>query len=425
MSSVHTRNELIKHSAAVHINNTLSLLERKVSNILLNRALAQMEKKEEHIISIKDLCMALNIPDNKNYEMLKVALRSLSQTQVEWNILNKDKKNKWGISSIIASVEIENGNCTYSYSAAMKKLFSNPNIYAKLNMAVQAGFNSKYSIALWEYIMEFISTNSKGPVVKNFISIEALRKLLGVENNKYYQEFSNFNREILKKSIKEINTISDLEVEIDYIKNNKKVESIEFLVKRNTENTKALPFLPTNNFVSDSLETKQREEIINELERECFFTKILAEEAVNTYDLERIRLVVDYAKKQNPKNISAYIRKALKEQWRLINGNNENNEYSSESISAFVDQHIEGIEDGVWKQILMTLRSRYGDGIFKSWFKDFASMSYESDEVLMINMPKSTDFNMNWIKENYYTGILESCQKHMQNVLIVKFQRQA
>ena len=422
MQATQPNNELIKHSAAIHINNKLTLVERKVSNILLKHAQHNMDRRDEHVISIKDLCEDLHMPDNKNYDMLKNALRALSQTQLEWNILNKDKKNKWGLSSIIASVEIENGVCRYSYSAALKKIFANPNIYAKLNMAIQASFTSKYSIALWEYIMEFISlsANQRSELIRNQISLENLRKLLGVENSKYYLQFSNFNREILKKAIKEINEISDLEVEVAYIKNNKKVDEIEIVVKRaniKPENVGILGIDTTLPFVQINDERAKTAVILMD---EFFFSELDAEKMVNAFDLERINLVLDYTRKNKPLNPTGYIKKALREHWELITDNSPSIQKDDE-LKFANDSYLNSIEDPIFKNILSELRDVFGEPVFKSWFKGFDSILLTNEDHLVINLNNYTAFTANYLNTNYSHHIMNISRKYYPNITNIKF----
>lgn len=47
--------EVVKHLGAVHISNTLSLLERKISNVLLRHAWDHLLEREVHSISIRAL----------------------------------------------------------------------------------------------------------------------------------------------------------------------------------------------------------------------------------------------------------------------------------------------------------------------------------------------------------------------------------
>ena len=51
-----TEHELKKHAATIHCSNTLSLLQRKISNALLYHAYKELMLKEEHEISVKQLC---------------------------------------------------------------------------------------------------------------------------------------------------------------------------------------------------------------------------------------------------------------------------------------------------------------------------------------------------------------------------------
>lgn len=207
-------NELIKHTSAIHISNTISAIERKISNILLKNAFSYLLTKEVHVISLREIMSFLGwSTTNESYDAIKNALKKLNTTQIEWNILGKDKKNKWGATTIISWAQIEDGICKYSYSPILRDLLAAPNIYARLNMAVQARFDSKYSLALWEFLVEFMCSASNNCVATDWIELHSIRRVLGIEKAKSCAEFKVLNRDVLKKAITEINSVSDIKVE--------------------------------------------------------------------------------------------------------------------------------------------------------------------------------------------------------------------
>ena len=58
------KHELKKHAATIHCSNTLSLLQRKISNALLYHAYQELLLKEEHEISIRQLCHLIEYSGN-------------------------------------------------------------------------------------------------------------------------------------------------------------------------------------------------------------------------------------------------------------------------------------------------------------------------------------------------------------------------
>ena len=78
-----------------------------------------------------------------NQDYLKDVLRSLRFCEVEWNLLNKDNKQVWGIAGLLASVEIEDGICSYEFPKPLRLKLYNPRVYAKLNLHLQNQFKSR------------------------------------------------------------------------------------------------------------------------------------------------------------------------------------------------------------------------------------------------------------------------------------------
>ena len=61
MREVQGRKEVIKHSAAVQIQNNITLLQRRAWNVLLANAYDELPTEEEHRIAIRDLVKCWNM----------------------------------------------------------------------------------------------------------------------------------------------------------------------------------------------------------------------------------------------------------------------------------------------------------------------------------------------------------------------------
>ena len=107
-------NEVIKASPAIQIQSKISLLQRRAWNVLLANAYNELPDKDIHSVSLVELTAKLRLGTG-NQDYLKGVLRSLRFCEVEWNLLNKDNKQVWGIAGLLASVEIEEGICSYEF----------------------------------------------------------------------------------------------------------------------------------------------------------------------------------------------------------------------------------------------------------------------------------------------------------------------
>ena len=88
--------EVIKASPAIQIQSKISLLQRRAWNVLLANAYNELPDKDIHSVSVVELAAKLGFGDG-NQEYLKEMLRSLRSCEVEWNLLNKDNKQEWGV----------------------------------------------------------------------------------------------------------------------------------------------------------------------------------------------------------------------------------------------------------------------------------------------------------------------------------------
>ncbi len=60
------KNYLIKHSAAIHITNKISLLDRKIFNICLKNAFGNLVAQNRFIISLSNLKKELGWSEKSN-----------------------------------------------------------------------------------------------------------------------------------------------------------------------------------------------------------------------------------------------------------------------------------------------------------------------------------------------------------------------
>ncbi len=250
MMNVPNKGIVIKTTGAIHMtaSRTLTLNERQISSVLLKNAYKNLPNEESHSISIIDLASSLGWDSKKNYNKIKSAIKKLVDTTLEFNCFGKDKSSDWMICSLLSGAKFKNGICTYSYFLGLRNLLYEPKIYARLNLLVSSKFKSKYSIALWEFLMECICSSKESNCYTNWISIdEYLKKILCVERLK--ADFKDINRRNIGLPVKEINEISEINTSPEFKKENKKVTHVRFLIEKKNSfqesNAKDFP-LPTN-----------------------------------------------------------------------------------------------------------------------------------------------------------------------------------
>ena len=222
-------NQVIKASPAIQVQGKMTHLQRRAWNILLANAYDELPDKDIHSVSVAELAAKLGYKSN-DLDYLKETLEALGACQVKWNLLDKDKKEKWGFANLLASAEIENGICTYSFAAHLRLKLHNPRIYTKLNLRLQNRFTSQYALILWEVCFDYFDTD-RDQGETPFISLKTFRELLGIESDEY-PAFSIFNRAVIKPAIKEINGLTDYLVEVEQKRMGRRVGELKFRISK-------------------------------------------------------------------------------------------------------------------------------------------------------------------------------------------------
>ena len=223
---------LKKNVAAIHTDGQLSLLQRKLSNVLLLNAYDNLLTKPEHEIDEKTLCVMLGY-DSNDRAPLKAALKALAAVQAEWDILDDaGGEVEWGVASLLSHAVLRKGRCRYGYAPTLAEKLYNPAIYASINMSIQRRFKSGHALALYENCYSFKNVGSTG-----WWDIQLFRRLLGIGDSDYYKSFKHLNAKIIKPVTREINKSSDIEITPEFKKQGRSISEIRFIIK------------PTSNFL--------------------------------------------------------------------------------------------------------------------------------------------------------------------------------
>ena len=221
--------EVIKASPAIQIQSKITHLQRRAWNVLLANAYNELPNTDIHRVSVVELARKLGYASNDS-DHLKETLEALGACQVKWNLLNKDKKEKWGFANLLASAEIENGICTYAFAPHLRHQLYNPRIYTKLNLRLQNRFTSRYALVLWEVCFDYFDTD-RDQGETPFIPLETYRELMGIEVDEY-QTFKALNQFVIKPAIKEINDLTDYLVEVERKRLGRRIGELKFRITK-------------------------------------------------------------------------------------------------------------------------------------------------------------------------------------------------
>lgn len=223
------RESVKKNVAAIHVSGKLTLLQRKLSNVLLLNAYDTLTTRPKHKIDARTLCLMIGYNSN-DMETLKSALRGLAETVAEWDMLDDEGQQEWGVSALLAYAKLKGGICEYAYSPALSEKLHDPKVFALINLNIQRKFTGGHALALYENCFRFINTGSTG-----WWPLEVFRRLMGVDDSDYYKTFKHLNAKIIKPAVSEVNKVSDIIVTPETRRQGRAVTDIRFLIKRNPQ----------------------------------------------------------------------------------------------------------------------------------------------------------------------------------------------
>ena len=135
------RDSVKKNVAAIHVSGKLTLLQRKLSNVLLLNAYDTLINRPSHQIDARTLCLMIGYNSNDT-DTLKAALRGLSETVAEWDMLDEKGRQEWGVSSLLSYAKLKDGVCEYAYSPALAEKLHDPKVFALINLNIQRKFTA-------------------------------------------------------------------------------------------------------------------------------------------------------------------------------------------------------------------------------------------------------------------------------------------
>ncbi len=242
LAAMPTKNQLpdiYKAHQAVAIlpsqGSRITLLMRRFFNVLLQHA-QRAGQTDIYRVEFSNVLGDAGYSGN-NFDVAKDVLRSMAKTTVEWNIVNDRPDEKgvvkdWGVTTLLSHARIfQKSNrlvLEWSYSPVMRQEILDPKRYVPLSLRIYGSIKTGSAAALYEICMRYL-TNVNG--LTNKAEIEWWRpRITGVAmKDDAPLEYKYFKRDVLIPAIKEINEISDIEVELLEFKTGRKVSHLQFI----------------------------------------------------------------------------------------------------------------------------------------------------------------------------------------------------
>lgn len=306
-----------KPSAMIQTNaKGLTLTQRKTINALIHVAQRTGDRKF-YTIPLKTLKAVCGITSVGNDD-IKEQLRALTDVRIEYNYLEKDRE-AWEINVLLAGASIKKntGIAVFAFSPLLQPKILDPSIYAPLNVLLISGFESSYTVILYEFLRDYLDS----PKVPQ-LGITEFRELMGVHEGTH-KLFKNLREWVIEVAAAEVNEKTDLLCRYELIKENgNKYTKIQWFVTRKKEPVIVdVPLLEHHNHLPAAIlaslpEKHHTEPVFDILRPYC------ADPFDEAFVISNIRYALGKAKK----NFPFYLSKALAEDFARATREGESQE---------------------------------------------------------------------------------------------------
>ena len=235
----------------------LTVVARKLYNVVLHSALQQIaefknlgkEVPATHLFSarLRDLLDPIESGTSNLTSLAKIHFKEMLNTQIEWDSPEAKKGSIWGASHLLseANLKYELGVdskvapliAEWAFPPSIMKTLVDPELYAQLNIFQIAKLTSYEALVLYEICTRY-RTNFDGLTNKNAPDwwVRALSnrqpEVDPKTNAPKMRPWAKFKDDKIKDAITEINSKTDLDIELIEERSGKKITAIQFRVTR-------------------------------------------------------------------------------------------------------------------------------------------------------------------------------------------------
>jgi hypothetical protein len=122
----------------------------------------------------------------------------------------------------------------YRFDESVKQKLLVPEVYARINLQLQAEFRSSYTLALYEQVIRYKgSVSADGWSYTHKLPWREWRNLiLGGDHAEIYEQYKYFSRDVLTKALKELNcVVAEFEFDVLVYKSGRLVSDLQFRLR--------------------------------------------------------------------------------------------------------------------------------------------------------------------------------------------------
>lgn len=221
--------------AIVPKSEKITVTARKIYNVMLHFAQRQGVGQDRYQVRLADIATGIDFNSN-NTELIKQYFRQMATTGVEWQSPTTGEGARWSVSALIAHADLiqRDGELIleWSYAPNIKQELLDPQRFAKMSLQVQASLNTMASLVLYEICCRYADNPSGLTARQPWPWWRPVLTGAPDSATSAYQEYKIFNRDVLKKAVKKVNEVSDLDIELVEHRVGRSIQDLQFRVKR-------------------------------------------------------------------------------------------------------------------------------------------------------------------------------------------------
>lgn len=217
---------LMQSRQLVHTSYEVTAIQNRIFYYCLLTAQKERSGELSCIVKLEDIKRLIPNKNQRTLENIKKTIQILKQTSLEFE--KRDDGDTIECDYNLISGSEYNANKEIFKIVLADRLYRHLidyTVYAPLNLDILTKFKSFYAQRLYELLRLWSRTDVL--ISKNF-KIDQLRFILGAENK--YPNYKNFKQRVLNQAVKEINQVGNIKVDIEEIKNGRKVDEIKFMI---------------------------------------------------------------------------------------------------------------------------------------------------------------------------------------------------
>ena len=218
-------NWIYQSNKLIEASYTLTVVEQKLIRLLASMIKKDDDEFKEYEFETKNLIKVLNTSDSRFYRDIDNITDLLMQRIIKIKDIDTGDFEKYHWVDVC---KYKSGTLKLQINKELKPFYLSLDWYTKYQLKNIMQFKCTYSFRMYELLKQYENIGSRT------ISIDDLRFILDINKNQY-QKYANLKQKVIKKSISEINTKTDLYIEYEELKKVRKVVSIKFIIHSNNK----------------------------------------------------------------------------------------------------------------------------------------------------------------------------------------------